>query len=114
MRRVWAIAKVDKQLPANHPQKTELEEKREEGEQDFRSTAIATFNRLYFPIKDELKPAKFSATFSNNAWEGEAQIEQSLSDTGASKLVLDVSGQAESLIQRAEEQLWPQGQHRVR
>jgi len=114
VRRCWAIAKVDRQLPANHPQKAELEEKREEGEQDFRSTAIATFNRLYFPIKDRLKPAKFSATFNNNAWEGEAQIERSLSDTGASKLVLDVSGQAESLIQRGEEQLWPQGQHRVR
>ncbi len=114
VRRCWAIAKVDRQLPANHPQKAELDEKHEESEQDFRSTAIATFNRLYFPIKDGLKSAKFSATFNHNAWEGEVQIEQSLNDTGASKFVLDVAGQAESLIQRAEEQLWPQGQHRVR
>ncbi|MGH8613488.1 MAG: anti-phage-associated DUF499 domain-containing protein, partial [Gammaproteobacteria bacterium] len=37
-----------------------------------------------------------------------------MSDTAASKLVLDVAGQAEMLIQRAEDQLWPQGQHRVR
>ncbi|MGH8624619.1 MAG: anti-phage-associated DUF499 domain-containing protein, partial [Gammaproteobacteria bacterium] len=114
VRRLWAIAKLDKQLPPNHPQKAELEEKREEAELDFRSTAIATFNRLYFPMKDGLKSAKFSVSFHNNAWEGEAQIERSLSDTAASKLVLDVAGQTEMLIQRAEDQLWPQGQHRVR
>ena len=73
VRRCWAIAKVDKQLPATHPQKTDLEDKREEAEHDFRSTAIATFNRLYFPMKEGLKPAKFSATFNNNAWGARAR-----------------------------------------
>ncbi len=114
VRRVWAVAKVDKQLPANHPQKEELQDKKEDAEHEFRSTAMATFNRLFFPMKDGLKPAKFSITFHNNAWEGETQVERSLTDTGASKLVTDVAGNAEQLITRAEEQLWPQSQHRVR
>ncbi len=114
VRRAWAVAKVGKQLPDNHPQEAELESKREEAELDFRSTAIATFNRLYFPMKNGLKSAKFAITFQNNAWEGEAQVERTLRDTAASKLELDIAGKAEQLMQRAEEQLWPDGQHRVR
>ncbi|MGQ0445148.1 MAG: anti-phage-associated DUF499 domain-containing protein [Beijerinckiaceae bacterium] len=114
VRRLWAVAKVNRELPANHPQKAELEGKSEEAEIEFRSTAIATFSRLYFPMKDGLKPAKFAITFNNNCWEGEAQVERSLTDTAASKLEIDVAGRAEQLMQRAEDQLWPAGQHRVR
>jgi hypothetical protein len=114
VRRVWAIAKVDKQLPANHPQKEELQDKKEEVEHDFRSTAMATFNRLFFPMRDGLKLAKFAITFNNNAWQGETQVERSLTDTGASKLIVDVAGKADQLILRAEDLLWPAGQHRVR
>ncbi len=114
VRRVWAVAKVNKQLPASHPQKEELQDKSEEAELDFRSTAMATFNRLFYPMKDGLKPAKFAITFNNNAWEGETQVEQSLTDTAASKLVIDITNKADQLITRAEDQLWPQGQHRVR
>lgn len=114
VRHVWAVAKVDKQLPANHPQKEELQDRREDAEHEFRSIAMATFNRLFFPMKDGLKAAKFSITFQNNAWEGETQVERSLTDTGASKLIIDVKAHSDQLISRAEEQLWPQGQHRVR
>ena len=114
VRRLYAVAKVDKQLPANHPQKEELQHKTEDAEQDFRSTAIASFNRLFFPMRDGLKTAKFSIVFHNNAWEGERQVERSLTDTAASKLVTDVKAESDKLINRAEDQLWPQGQHRIR
>lgn len=112
-RTLYAIAKLKAELPETAPQQKELDEKLESAEQDFNSTVTATFNRIYYPTKGGLQPAKLAMTFTGNHFDGEEQIEQALASTGVSKLVVDLEKDAHVQIKKAEEMLWPAGQKRV-
>ena len=46
-------------------------------------------------------------TFAGNQFRADEQIEKALSDVGASKFYRDVKSNAEMLLGRAEEMLWP-------
>jgi hypothetical protein len=59
--------------------------------------------------RGQLTPAKLAMTFTGNQFRAEDQIEKALSDVGASKLYRDVKANAEMLLGRAEEMLWPAG-----
>ena len=48
-------------------------------------------------------------TFAGNQFRADEQIEKALSDVGASKFYRDVKSNAEMLLGRAEEMLWPAG-----
>jgi len=112
-RRIWAIARVFEETGGEKsPHKSELEEEQEQAELDFNSTVVSLFNRVYYPSRGELKPAKLSMTFAGNEFRAEDQIEKSLADVGASKLYKDVKANSEMLLTRAEEMLWPAGGER--
>ena len=52
-------------------------------------------------------------TFTANEFRGEDQVEKALNDIGASKLVVDMQANAESLLTRAEDMLWPGSERRT-
>lgn len=109
-RRIWAIARVLEETGGDKsPHKSELEEEAEQAELDFNSTVVSLFNRVYYPARGGLTAAKLSMTFGANQFRAEEQIEKALADVGASKLYLKVEENAEMLLSRAEEMLWPRG-----
>lgn len=112
-RRIWAIARVFEETGGEKsPHKSELEEEAEQAEHEFNSTVVSLFNRVYYPSKGQLAPAKLAMTFAGNQFRAEDQIEKALSDVGTSKLYRTVADNAEMLIGRAEEMLWPAGGER--
>lgn len=112
-RYIYAVSKVKQELPDSNPHQAELAEKLEQAEHDFNATVTATFNRVFFPTKVGLTPGKMAMTFKENDFNGEEQIEAALSATAASKLVLDMEKDADGLIKKAEDLLWPENQKRV-
>ena len=113
-RRIWAVAKVlDETGGDKSPHKTELDEEAEQAELEFNSTVVSLFNRVYYPTRNGLTPAKLGMTFTGNQFRAEDQIEKALTDVGASKLVTNVEANAEMLMTRAEEMLWSGTERRV-
>ncbi len=105
-RRIYAAVRVQDDLPADHPQKRELDEKKESAEYDFNSAVINTFNRLYYPTRRGLTSATVDMTFEANSFRAEEQIEKTLASTAVSKLYLNIEEQAAALMDRAEMMLW--------
>lgn len=112
-RMLYAVAKLQETLPKSHPQQEELKERYETAEQDFNSTVTSTFNRVWYPSKQGLVFTKLAMQFIANNFDGEEQIEKALVQTGVSKLVLDIEENFQSLVQRAEDLIWPENQKRV-
>ncbi len=113
-RRIWAIGKVKEETGGEKsPHFTELEDEAEQAEQDFNSTVVSLFNRVYYPTKDGLKAAKLSMTFAANQFRAEEQLEKALSDIGTSKLYRTLVGHEEMLMLRAEDMLWPGAERRT-
>ncbi|RVJ71441.1 anti-phage-associated DUF499 domain-containing protein [Sinorhizobium medicae] len=125
-RRIWAIARVKAEIGSNPAHAAELEEEAETAEFDFSSAVTALFNRVYFPMplstdrtKAELKHAPLKLALEKNDGDvtielnGEAAIEAALLSTAALKLVDDVVAKADSLMDRAENVLWPESQTRI-
>ena len=113
-RRLWAIARVLEETGGEKsPHKSELEDEAEQAEIEFNTTVVSLFNRVYYPMKNGLTPAKLAMTFTGNHFQAEDQIEKALADVGASKLWTNVEGNAETLMTRAEEMLWPGTERRV-
>jgi hypothetical protein len=112
-RRIWAIARVWEETGGERsPHRAELEEEEEQAEHAFYSTVCALFNRVYYPTKGKLNFAKLAMNFVGNQFKGEEQIEKALADVGVSKLYRSVEENAEALLTRAEEMLWPAGGER--
>jgi len=112
-RMIYAIAKLQEELPETHPHQSELGDKMEEAEQDFNSTVTATFNRVWYPTRRGLVATKLHMAFEGNRFDGEQQIERALTDISVSKLVLDIESDVAGLIAKSEDLLWPSGQKRV-
>ncbi|MER8748073.1 DUF499 domain-containing protein [Mesorhizobium sp. M1050] len=125
-RRIWAIAKVKAELGASKVHDEELAEEAESAAFDFSSTVTTLFNRVYFPMsssqdkaKAELKYTTLKLAVEKDGKDytislgGEAAIEAALQSTGAQKLVADVLLEADKLMGRAEELLWPENQTRI-
>ncbi|MFP2904556.1 anti-phage-associated DUF499 domain-containing protein [Pyxidicoccus sp. 3LFB2] len=112
-RSIYAIAKLQKELPQASPHHSDLEEKAIAAEKDFNSTVVALFNRIYYPTKNGLAHARLAMQFEANKFEGEEQIEKALSGTGVSKLVLSIEKDPQAHFQKAEDLLWPESQKRL-
>lgn len=113
-RRIWAIERVKQETGGEKsPHLAELEEEAEQAEQDFNSTVVSLFNRVYYPTKDGLRAAKLSMTFMANQFKAEDQIEKTLADIGTSKLYTSVDGNKEALMMRAEDMLWSGADRRI-
>ncbi|ABE37255.1 conserved hypothetical protein [Rhodopseudomonas palustris BisB5] len=133
VRRIWATAKVLQEDGGDRsPNLAELQEETETAEFEFNSTLIALFNRVYYPSRLP-KPLPNGAnegltyaalklverrTRENGPTtiDGEAAVEEALSATGASKLILTPAdeGNAASLRNRAQDVLWGTTERKTR
>ncbi len=112
-RELWAVAKLQDELGEGSPHWRELEERNGAAKLAFFATVQSTFNSLYYPMKPGLVRAAVTLQYAKNDFDGEEQVVKALSGTGASKLVLDVEGQSDTLITRAEDLLWPEKAKKV-
>ncbi len=109
-RHVYATAKADKEIPASHPQRIELEEKQGQYDQDFQATVLAVFDKVLFPGKrgadDILRPKVLDATYpSDEEYNGERQVVRTLTSDPI-KLYTDIPGNFDALKARAESLLF--------
>lgn len=121
VRRIWAVAKVREEVGGNPQLIPELDEEAETAEFDFNSTLVSLFNRVYYPARvsgqDTLTYAKLQLAVrkedNTSIVDGEGAIQEALTGIGAKKVVLDVKVEADPLMQRAEDMLWPGTEKRI-
>jgi hypothetical protein len=113
-RRIWATVRVREETGGDRsPHAAELEDMGGEAEKDFHSAVVSLFNRVYYPHRSGLASTRLAMTFTGKTSYGEEHVEKALADRGVWKLVIDVEAEADGLIQRAEEMLWPATERRV-
>jgi hypothetical protein len=116
VRRLLAIAAV-KTIVADTPRhQKELESEQETTEIGFNSTVKSLFNVVWYPQTKELKSARIDLGHFQDKGiiQGEKAVEAALSGGGAKKLVDLDPERMDGLIQRCEDQLFPDGQSRTR
>lgn len=109
-RHVYAVEKADRELPATHPQRKELDDKRTQYKQDFQSTVLSVFDKVLFPSQqtgtDLLRAKALVTTYpSGEAYNGERQVVKTLT-TDPLKLYTDIKSNFEALKARAESLLF--------
>jgi len=116
VRRLLAIAAV-KTIVADTPRhQRELESEQETTEIGFNSTIKSLFNAVWYPQTKELKSARIDLGHfqEKGVIQGEKAVESALAGGGAKKLVELDPERMDGLIQRCEDQLFPDGQSRTR
>lgn len=116
VRRLLAIAAV-KTVVADTPRhQKELETEHETTEIGFNSTVKSLFNAVWYPQTKELKSARIDLGHyqEKGVIQGEKAVEAALTGGGAKKLVELDPDRIDGLIQRCEDQLFPEGQSRTR
>ncbi len=109
-RHVYAVAKADAEINAQHPQRAELDDKKTQYDQDFQSTVLNVFDKLLFPGKqgsnDILRSKVLDATYSSGEpYNGERQVIKTLTSDPI-KLYTDVGANFDALRARAEQLLF--------
>lgn len=109
-RHVYAVTKADNEIPASHPQRKELDEKKAQYEQDFQTTVLSVFDKILFPGnnrgEDILRPKALDGTYpSNEAYNGERQIIKTLT-SDPMKLYTQITENFDALRARAESLLF--------
>ena len=109
-RHVYAVLKVDNEIPASHPQRKELDEKKAQYEQDFQTTVLSVFDKLFFPRnsngEDILQAKVLDGTYpSNEPYNGEQQIIKTLTSDPI-KLYTQIPENFDALRARAESLLF--------
>lgn len=108
-RHVYAVSKADSELPASHPQRKELDEKKAQYQQDFQTTVLSVFDKLLIPSfkgEDVLRPKVLDNTYpSNQPYNGEQQIIKTLT-ADPIKLYLQITENFDALRARAESLLF--------
>jgi hypothetical protein len=109
-RHVYAVTKADNEIPASHPLRKELDEKKAQYEQDFQTTVLSVFDKLLFPgnnrKEDVLRPKALDRTYpSNEPYNGERQVVKTLTSDPI-KLYTQVSENFDALRARAESLLF--------
>ena len=110
VRHVYAVTKADNEIPASHPQRKELDEKKAQYEQDFQTTVLAVFDKLLFPGnnhgEDVLRPKVLDSTYpSNEPYNGERQVVKTLVSDPI-KLYTQITENFDALRARAESLLF--------
>ncbi|MER9651510.1 anti-phage-associated DUF499 domain-containing protein [Mesorhizobium sp. M0199] len=115
LRTAYAIARVlDQEGPAS-PNRPDLENRASDAELDAYQTIASTLNKIWYPGRDPGGERLLGATLKldnfrregSAGYDGETAVENALTATGSKKLILDVEGSFDSLVDRAEEMLWP-------
>jgi len=116
VRRLLAIAAV-KTIVADTPRhQKELEMEQETTEIGFSSTVKSLFNAVWYPQTKDLKSVRIDLGHfqEKGVIQGERAVEAALSGGGARKLVELDPEKMDGLIQRCEDQLFPDNQSRTR
>jgi len=116
VRRLLAIAAV-KTIVADTPRhQKELEMEQETTEIGFSSTVKSLFNAVWYPQTKDLKSVRIDLGHfqEKGVIQGERAVEAALSGGGARKLVELDPEKMDELIQRCEDQLFPDNQSRTR
>lgn len=116
VRRLLAIASV-KTIVADTPRhQKEIEAEQETTEIGFNSTVKSLFNAVWYPQTKELKSVRIDLGHfqEKGVIQGEKAVESALASGGARKLVEIEADKMDGLIQRCEDQLFPEGQSRTR
>jgi hypothetical protein len=105
-RHVYAVKKADNEIPASHPQRKELDEKKAQYEQDFQTTVLSVFDKLLFPGyqhgEDVLRHKALDSTYpSNEPYNGERQVVKTLT-ADPIKLYTQISENFDALRARVE------------
>ena len=116
LRTAYAIAKVLDQEGNNSPNRPDLENRASDAELDAYQTIASTLNKIWYPGRDSTgerllgAPLKLDNFRREGAagYDGETAVENALTATGSKKLIVNVEDGYESLVDRAEEMLWPQ------
>lgn len=109
-RHVYAVSKADIEISSTHPQRKELDEKKAQYKQDFYTTVLSVFDKLYFPghnnKEDILRPKALESTYpSNEPYNGEQQIIKTLTSDPI-KLYTQINENFDALRARAESLLF--------
>ncbi len=113
-RQHYAAQKADGRIPQGHPQREDLEHKQETYERDFYSTILSLFDKVLFPISRAgrepqlVTKALDPVRDTNKPYNGEDQIERTLVSV-PQKLYVDVEGSFDTLKEKAQDLLWPEG-----
>lgn len=124
-RRLYAAHKVARELGRDHPQAEEVQDKLEQAEFEVLTTIEQVFNKIWYPglsprtrqpdlLEQKLDLRVERPKDSPPRLVGEPQIEAALGPSRASKLIPEPEKQADALLGRIEDQLWPGGVKKVR
>ena len=116
VRRLIAIEAVSHAVADTPRHQKEIEEERDNSEIGFNASVKSLFNTVWYPQTNGLKSARIDLGHHQDKGviRGEQAVEAALSGGGAKKLVDLDPDRMEGLIQRCEEQLFPDGQSRIR
>ena len=116
VRRLLAITAVKTIITDTPRHQKELESEQETAEISFNSTVKSLFNAVWYPQLKELKSARIDLGHyqEKGIIQGEKAVEAALFSGGARKLTEIEPDKIDGLIQRLEEQLFPDGQSRTR
>lgn len=116
VRRLLAIAAVKTIVTDTPRHQKEIETEQETTEIGFNSTVKSLFNAVWYPQTKELKSARIDLGHfqERGVIQGEKAVEAALAGGGAKKLVELDPERMDGLIQRCEEQLFPESQSRIR
>ena len=115
VRKVYGTHLAQQQMLHNQPDKLrEAEDLLAEAEQAVNSTIIGLFNKTIYPSFQGLTVATLQLTPAGAKDRGEEDVAAALSALGAQKVVRDLESEADRLILRVEELLWPARDRKAR
>ena len=115
VRRAYGTALAREQMAHTQPDKVrEAEDLVSEAEQAFNATIIGLFNKVIYPTREGLSIAPLQLSAAGARDRGEDDVAQALAGTGVQKFVRDFDVEADALIIRAEDMLWPATDRRAR
>lgn len=118
-RQFFAVQKADHRIPNGHPQRDELERKKESYNKDFGATVLNLFDKVFFPRQRSGRDAELAHKALDQTWNqslpynGEEQIQKTLTSDPI-KLYLDVDQHFDAILDKAQDLLWPEGLDEVR
>lgn len=118
-RQFFAASKADHRIPKGHPQRDELERKQASYDMEFTSTVLNLFDKVFFPRQRAGKDAELAhksldmTRDTRLPFDGEEQILKTLTSDPI-KLFTDIDSNFDSIIDKAQDLLWPDGLDEVR
>lgn len=118
-RQFFASQKADHRITGGHPQREELEKKKASYDMEFTSTVLNLFDKVFFPRQRSGKDAELihksldMTRDTRQPFNGEEQIQKTLTSDPI-KLILDIDKDFDTVLDKAQDLLWPKDLDEVR